>query len=296
MDARIWVVFFSMAMVLALTTSTASAGGASEVRKQAEASMLLSGSVEVAPDGTLRSYQLDQPEKIDPAIRDLVDRNIKSWSFAIDSLPPGVSANATILNTMSILVVAKPLDDDTYNLRLAASHFSPTKPTPGTQVSFKDNTAPAYPAQAVRAGVTGKVYLLIKVGLDGTVEDAIAEQVNLGVAARNEGEMEKWRKVLADSALKAARRWTFTVPSQDDRVRQPYFVVRAPVEYAFNQKNEIAYGQWVPYVPGPRHPNPWQETDHDPGFAPDALAANGGVYSNDGLRLKSPLHGVADGS
>lgn len=286
---------FCLAVALTLTAFAAWAGGVREMRKQAEASMLLTGSVEVARDGSLRSYQLDQPEKIDSAIRDFVESNIKNWSFAVDTLPPGVSANATILSDMSILVVAKPLEGDTVSLRLAGSYFSPKNPEAGTGFAYKHKKPPEYPTKALYARVQGSVFLLVKVAVDGAVEDAIAEQVNLSVVASNEEEMEKWRTVLATSALNAVKRWTFSVPTQGEQASQPFFLVRVPVVYGLLPKKPEEYGKWVTYIPGPRHANQWEQADANPGFAPDALAANGGVYSNGGLRLKSPLKETANG-
>ncbi|HET9031329.1 MAG TPA: energy transducer TonB [Dokdonella sp.] len=295
MNARNFAVRIGLVVALALTSFTAWAGGDSEVRKQAEASMVLTGSVEVNLDGSLRSYQLDQPEKIDPSIRDFLDRNIKAWSFAVDSLPQGVSAPATVLNSMSILVVAKPLDGDTYTLQLAASYFSPKDPEPGTEIAYKAIKAPRYPDEAVRARVGGKVFLVVKVAADGTVDDAMTEQVNLNAVAHNEKEMERWRAVLANAALKAVKRWTFVVPTRGKEAGQPFFLARVPVEYEINPKKQEEYGKWAPYVRGPRHANQWEQANKNPGFAPDAVAANGGVYSNAGLRLKSPLQGSANG-
>jgi TonB family protein len=295
MNAGNWTMRFCLAITLTLTALTTWASGTKEMRKQAEASMLLTGSVEVARDGSLRSYQLDQPEKIDSAIRDFVDSNIKSWSFAVDSLPPGVSANATILNDMSILVVAKPLEGDKFSLRLAASDFSPRNPQAGTGFAYKHIKPPEYPSSAVRARVQGRVFLLVKLAADGAVEDAIAEQVNLGVVASSEKEMERWRTVLATSALNAVKRWTFTVPTRGQQASQSSFLVRVPVAYDILPKRKEEYGKWVTYIPGPRHANQWEQADANPGFAPDALAANGGVYSNGGLRLKSPLQRTANG-
>lgn len=43
----------------------------------------------------------------------------------------------------------------------------------------KDMQPPAYPVNAFRGGATGVVYLLLKIGRAGKVEDVVAEQVNL---------------------------------------------------------------------------------------------------------------------
>lgn len=297
MNAGNLAVRFCLAVALTLIAFAASAKGVTEMRKQAEASMLLTGTLEVALDGSLRSYQLDHQEKIDPAIRDFVESNIKSWTFTVDSLPPGAPSNATILNNMSILVVAKPVEGDTFTLRLAASNFWPKNPNAGSGFEYKDIKPPEYPSSAVRARVEGKVFLLVKLAPDGVVEDAIAEQVNLAVLARSEKEMERWRNVLATSALNAVKQWTFSVPDQRKQASLSSLLVRVPVEFNIRRDRleEEEYGRWAAYIPGPRQPNPWEQADDNPGFAPDALAAHGGVYSGGGLRLKSPLHGTASG-
>lgn len=298
MNASRVAVRFVLMVTLAWAATSAWAGGASELRKQAKASVLLTGTVEVAPDGSLRSYRLDHPEMIDAPVLELIDRNVKRWSFEVDSLPDGVPANATIVNTMSILVVAKKLENNAYALRLAGSYFSPKDQQPGTELAYKRHMPPTYPFDAVRARVTGKVYLLVKVGRDGTVEDAMAEQVNLGAVASTEKEMERWRNVLAASALRAVKQWTFTVPTRGEPADQPYFLARVPVEYSIHGSRTAKprkYGEWATYIPGPRHPNSWEAVEDNPGFAPDALAANGSMYTGGGLRLKSPLQGTVDG-
>ena len=295
MNAGSVVVRFSLMMAFALVAASAWAGGVSELRKQAEASMLLTGSVEVARDGSLRRFELDQPEQIDPAIRDFVERNIRSWTFAVDSLPAGVAANATIVNSMSLLVVAKPIEGDTFSLRLAASYFSAKAPEPDTKVRYAGMSPPEYPFNAVRARVSGKVFLLVKIDRDGKVEEAIAEQVNLRAVAHSEKEMERWRNVLAQASLAAVKRWKFTIPTRGEQALHASFLFRVPIDFNVGRAKEPKYGQWTPDIPGPRHSNPWEKADDIPGFAPDALAANGGIYSNDGLRLKTPLQGTADG-
>lgn len=295
MNAGKVAVCFSLMMAFVCAAASAWANGTSELRKQAEASMLLTGSVEVAQDGSLRRYELDHREQIDPLVRDFVERNIKSLSFEVGSLPAGVSPTATIRNSMSVLVVAKPVEGNTYSLRLAGSNFNAAEPEPGTQLGYANMRPPAYPQAAVAAGVKGKVYLMVKVGRDGAVEDAIAEQVNLGVVARNEKEMERWRKVLAQAALGAVKRWTFVYPTRGEQADKPFIVARVPIEYFLRPGTKPKHGEWATYVPGPRQANPWDPANDNRRFAPDALAANGGLYSNDGLCLKTPLQGTADG-
>ena len=230
-------------MIAFVWAASAWAGGPSELRKQVEASMVLTGSVDVAQDGSVRRYELDHPEQIDPVVLDFVERNIRSWSFDVGSLPAVISPTATIRNSMSILVVAKAIDDKTYSLRLVGSNFNAVNPEPGTRLRHAKMTPPTYPQAAAAARVKGKVYVMVKVGRNGVVEDAIAEQVNLGVVARNEIEMKRWRKMLAASALGAVKQWKFVYPTRGEQADEPFIVARVRVEYSLRPGTQAKYGE-----------------------------------------------------
>ena len=67
MGAKVWI-----GMALAACAGLALAGGPREVRKQTEASMLVTGTIVIEPDGHVRSYQVDQPEKLPTAATGLI--------------------------------------------------------------------------------------------------------------------------------------------------------------------------------------------------------------------------------
>src|SRR3546814_5319369 len=67
----------------------------------------------------------------------------------------------------------------------------------------------------VRMGGEGVVYLLLKIGRQGTVEDMAVEQVNLTAYASN-WKMQRIRLGLAEAAVESARKWTFHTPSTGD--------------------------------------------------------------------------------
>lgn len=77
-------------------------------------------------------------------------------------------------------------------------------------------TPPRYPADAVRAGTSGKVVLRILVGADGGVRDLVVEE------SVPEG-------VFDASTIEAARQWQFTPAMEDGRPVEGW--VRVPVEY-----------------------------------------------------------------
>jgi hypothetical protein len=138
-------------------------------------------------------------------------------------------------------------------------------------------------------GAAGTAYLVLKIGRDGRVADAVAEQVNLRVVA-SEKNMARLRKLFAGAALAGAKKWTFNPPTIGEEADDPYWSVRVPVAFFTDHLQLPKDTEWHSYVPGPRNPIPWRS--EQPTDSPDALAA-GGVYplDNNGPRLLTPLGG-----
>ena len=273
-----------VAMFLALFSLTAMAAGPGAVRKQVEASMLVTGDLEVSADGSVRTHAIDDAGKLPKGVVDFIQKSIDTWKFD----PVLVDGEAVaIRNKMSLLVVAKKYDDDHYSIRLQATNFYPYKTQEGVEVGSRNMAPPRFPMAAAQNGVGGTVYLIVKVGRDGKVEDAVPEQVNLRIVA-TENQMGKWRMLLAKNSVQAAKAWEFVPPTAGEYVDNPYWLVRVPVDYRFPEEKS-GYGQWQSYVPGPRQANPWAENE-DAGYSPEALAA-GGVHmmGKGGLRLLTPL-------
>jgi len=273
-----------------LLSGAALAAGPAAVRKQVQASMLLTGTIVVAPDGSVRSYAIDQAEKLPPVVTGLLAKNIPQWKFEpilLDGKPVAAKAK------MSLRLVAKPVGDDNYSIGISGTQFG--QQVPGESITYKDQVRPMYPPQAIRDRVSGTVYLVLRVGRQGQVQEAEAEQVNL-VLVDSDKEMGRWRKVLADSALAAARKWTFNLPTSGGHVNDQYWVARVPVTYNLRRLGEIrgdGYGEWQPYVPGPRQPVPWIDDPRLLSGSADALP-EGGIHplERGGLRLITPPGGV----
>ena len=270
---------------LALFSLTAMARGPAGVRKQVESSMRLAGTIEVSKEGNVATYALEDAEALPPGVVKFLKHNIENWKFD----PVMLEGKAvTVRNKMSILLVAKKAEDDQYTVRLQAASFKPYEVEAAHELMRKSMDPPRYPEAAVKAGVTGTVYMVVKVGRDGKVEDAVAEQVNLQVVA-TENRMQMYRKWLAEASLQAARNWQFTPPTMGDEADAPYWSARVPVDFLFHGMSELKRGKWHTYVPGPKQPYPWAENE-DPGYSPEALAG-GGVHmvGGKGLRLLTPL-------
>ena len=274
--------------LLAGAVGTAHAATASQVQKTAEAGMLVTGTVEVNPDGSLHGYTLDNPEKLPPVVVDVVNKTVHAWEFKLSG-----PITEVLKTKMSLRVVAKPLGDGQFSVAVQGSSFGDKGPR-GDQVYFKDRPRPVYPQPAINARVSGTAYLVLRIGRDGTVQEAIAEQVNLDQYDR-EASMERYRKWLADASLQAAKQWTFNTPTSGAEVDNPYWVVRVPVNFNLRAwgapRATPAYGQWEAYIPGPRQTPPWIGKALA-SESPDAMA-DGEVGSGDArLQLIKPTGGA----
>lgn len=252
------------------------------VRESVEMSMLVTGSVDISADGRVLAHTVDQPDKLPPAVRKLVDGAVPQWQFEPVKLDPGTDRGRA---RMGLRVIAKKTAPDSYTLRIGGASFGAEEGVEGKTITRRSMPPPRYPDEAVRTNVSGTVYLILKIGREGTVEDAFAEQVNLTVLG-NERQMARARKLLTDASTLAARRWRFNVPTEGELADDPAWYVRVPVAFAFHGQGEPDYGEWQAYVPGPRNRAPWN-TGED--AAPDAMIAGGLYPVGQGPRLATPL-------
>jgi len=269
MGKRLW-----LAVVLTLLVGSAFASGPAAVRQQIESSLLVKGTIDIKADGSVAGYALQPGKPLPSGIVAMLDRVVPQWRFEPIELSQGTTRGRA---TMSVRVVAKKLDADNFSIEIRGAKFGDDdegQSGPGKNTLFP----PRYPEQAARAGVSGTVYTVLRIGRDGRVEDAIAEQVNLRVVA-GESAMQRWRDLLAKAAIRAAKEWTFEAPGKGIAVDAPYWSARVPVDFiapGFTLPDE---GQWHAYVPGPRATIPWRTGESD--TAADAVAG-GGVYPLDG--------------
>ncbi|WP_334179067.1 energy transducer TonB [Pseudoxanthomonas sp.] len=275
-----------MMLGLLVVSTLAHAGGVGAVRKQVEMSLLVKGEISVDATGKVADFSIDRPDELPPGVVTFVQAQVPAWTFE----PMEVEGKAVaVRNRMRMLAVAKKDDAGGYEIRLQAVSFHPLKEDAGFEVVSDKMDPPRYPAALARAGASGTVFLLLKIGRDGTVKNAFAEQVNLR-SLGTANVMTRMRESFAESAVSAARQWTFTPPRQGPLASAEYWTVRTNVDYLLDL-NTFQYGKWVAYVPGPRQTADWvdQELVRK---SPEALA--GGetqLLADGGLRLLTPVGG-----
>lgn len=269
---RLLAATLAVAFLGAAAPQPADAQSVRQMRQEVEASMLVTGHVDIDLEGRVTALELDQRDKLPPYVISALERRAPALRFEpilVDGAP--VLARAK----MSVRLVMMPGEADEMYLRIASAHFGEQYSKDDTSVARSNELAPPrYPAEIARMGGQGTVYLLIKVGRDGSTQDVHAEQVNLTTLGTAR-EMERIRRELSRAAVEHARReWTWTPPTTGALVDRDFWVVRIPVSFHLHTRTEAPYGQWMAYHPGQTSPPDWS-APAPTGFRPDALAAGG---------------------
>lgn len=285
---RMWnCVAMGLAMALMFAPPAFAAGkGPGAVRKQAEMSMVVTGQVRIAADGRVEGVRIDRESEIPTAVADLIRQNVPQWRFE-PLASPGAVVDAD--TPMNLRVVARRLYEqagEAFELRVGSAHFGRDEPSHlPRQAQMRP---PAYPEQAARSNVSGLVYVVARIGRDGRVEDAFAEQINLH-AVGSETQMKRFREQLARSTLATARQWQFAPPTQGPYAGEASWLVRVPVAYQLERDRPTAYGQWDIYIPGPRQRAPWVDADRDTTAGVDAFGDERLQSVGRGRRLLTPI-------
>lgn len=268
------------AAMLAALSTLAWASTISEVRKQAESSRLIMGTVDIDAAGHVVDHRFDDVEELAPSIRQWLDARIATWEF--DPVERDGKPSAEQLDM--ILRIVRENDDGQVRLSIRSASFTPQRPSAALRA--RSLKPPTYPDIAARLDVGATVYVVVRFGPDGKVTDAMAEQVNLRALAL-ERHMETLRKIFSDAALRAARKWEFERPNEESA--KEFHSVRIPVDFVTHGKRLRKETEWSAYIPGPRAVIPWASQEDSQ--SPDAMAS-GGLYPLDGsaVTLKTALN------
>ena len=266
-----------------------------------EASMVVNGTITVNPDGSVRGYALDKENTLPSYVRQIVQKTVSGWMF----VPVKTDGKAVTARTgMTLRLVADWHDKEHATIWVAGAEFgcdswrtsreyTETCPS-GSMVTEAQRTPPHYPTDAAFHGVGGEVFLVLDVGRDGRVMRAAVRKVDLYSMIPRQ---PKYRKVLADASLTAARKWKFHVPTVGPEADRDHWIVVVPVRYKFQMSGTGTLlrkprSQWTAYVPGPVNNIPW--ADEDEGGAAgsgDAVAGSGVFVRDTRFELKTPLAG-----
>ncbi|HET8818990.1 MAG TPA: hypothetical protein VFM73_05545 [Xanthomonadaceae bacterium] len=282
MKSRFVVAF---ALLVATFAAQGEGLGPRAVKDRIESSMLVAGTIQVDPQGRVDHFTIDRRDALPDAVNRLLDRAVPNWTFE----PWIHDGRAVAVGTsMRVRITANKLAGDEIVVRVAGASFGGRDKVDHTL--HPTNRPPMFPREPLRAGVTGTVYLLGRVGLDGTMQEVIAEQVNLRTVA-SERDMERLREKFERASIKAAMTWTYDVPEEVLASGKPHWSVRVPVDFETDRRQRPGYGEWDSYIPGPRRVAAWIEEEDD-GSTDVASLRGGELYRvGQGLKLLTPLEG-----
>lgn len=273
------------ALALLMAVCAVHAAGPDQLRQQTELGMVVRGKIYIRPDGSVDHYTITEPSKIAAAVRGILARQIPQWKFE----PVRVDGNAVMTHADATLrIVARP-DGDSYLAGIQGARFFGGARDGSTRLSVREQTPKlSYPSAAL--GMSADVYITLKIGRDGKALDAIVRKADL-TASASDAQMAKARTVLAESALAAVRQWSFNVPTRGKTAGLPYWTGILLVTFDYTGQ-ELPYGKWRPYLPGPCTATPWPSLD--PGDAQaghdcDSAPAYADDVDSDGPKLLTPL-------
>ena len=197
---------------------------------------------------------------------------------------------------MTIRVVASPASDGNYSLVIQGANFSGSKVSTAEKLRIKTRTGIGPLIRVMMStGATGEVYVALKIGPDGKVQDGVIEQVNLTVLGTDK-QMEDARVALGDSSLALVRKWTFSVPTQGESAGKPYWSGVLPIFFDGLDSSGPSqqYGRWRAYVPGPCAAVPWRDSEEGGSNMEhrceiDALPEGEFTLDSSGPKLLTPL-------
>lgn len=223
----------------------------SDLRNQVVGSMLLTGKLVVGADGAINAYAIDGAHKVPPQVLQHVARHVPSWRVM-------KTGGIPVEQRFSVRIMATPQGGGNYALSLVGAAIA-RQPNPEEDIAVVGRRErPEYPRAHRNIGVSGTVYMALKVGRDGKVQDLMAEQVNLDFVG-SPAEVAQVRADFAAHTAAAVRRWKFRLPASGPLAAESHVVVRVPVRYTMEQVP--GYGEWEYYVPGPQRAAPWSEQD-----------------------------------
>jgi len=254
---------------------------------KAVASMIVTGYLDISERGEVEGHFVDPKPQLTPALLSFISNTVHRWRFE-PIKQDGQAVPARV--QMRLRLIAREADSDSYNIQIAASFFGNTDKRLKTDfISIAKTSDIKYPDEVLGMRGKGRVYLIVQVGSDGSVMNVAAEQVNLTVAGTDR-EMDRMRRLLAESAIRSVKNWRFNPPTTGPSVRRASWLARQAVIFQFKHEKSDETEGWVTYVPGPRNEDiPWAREDLRTAGSPDALP-DGGLYAlQQGAKLLTPL-------
>lgn len=208
--------------------------------------MQVDGWIVIDPQGKVADYQRET--KVPDNLSEPINRAVRAWLFrpvVIDGAP--VQAKAKMRITL-----AAQKSGDAYQVRVDNVTF-PTPPGE-TQImpdgkpfaaKVRKLTPPMYPNDLLMMGISGKVLLGLKIGLDGKVEQCVALQTSLvGIYGGKPRLLSEAVNNLQKSAVEGAKAWRFTIDTEHGIPTIDRLSATVTVNYAIGARPMLSSSKW----------------------------------------------------
>ena len=216
------------------------------------AEMVLAAEVRVAADGTVADYRLD--DILDHALADRLEHEVRGWHF-VPPLQDGQPASAKT----RMVITLQPAQE--WN-RWTVADVTPGEPA----LAKRALLMPDYPESALRAHLSARVLLDLKLAPSGKVEAVHVEQTSLDRPG-DPKLMAQWADIFGVPSVRAAKGWKFLPPESIDG-RPVGTTVRVSIIFPY----DVDVARTHRFYPGPATPAPWLPAQADDGARREAIA------------------------
>lgn len=224
---------------------------------------------EVAIDAEGQVIEVTVASRTPPAIQAMIEQGMRRWRFK-PLLVDGVAQPAR--SQMRLTLVATPRTDaEGYLVRVdnaifpgeiddesaPRNHRGVEADTPTAHIKVLSMVPPNYPLQMQMYGVSGKVLLGLKLGMDGRVETVQVVQSMLLGARGHDRALEAALRDFELAASGRAKAWTYEITPTAERVAPADLTVLVPVVFLMEGDVDEPPGSWQTVVRTPKRPIGW---------------------------------------
>ncbi|NUS38275.1 MAG: hypothetical protein HOQ02_04530 [Lysobacter sp.] len=199
--------------------------------------LMVDADVRVAADGSVVDYRLNGV--LDHALADRIEREVRQWRF-VPALRDGQPATAKT----RLLITLQPAREGG---RWVVADVSSGQPA----LARRELLMPDFPESALRAHLSARVVLDVKLAPTGKVEAVHVEQVSLD----RPGDPKlaaQWAEIFGPPSVRAAKGWRFLPPESVDG--EPVGATfRIAIVFPYDVDTIAAHR----FYPGPITPAPW---------------------------------------
>lgn len=208
--------------------------------------------------GAVEDYRITT--QLPESIRAALDGTVRKWKFH-PVMVDGVARRAT--TRMRVTLAANQEADGIHvkvdNVVFPTEQGDVTAKVDGQPepISGKKLRPPGYPVGLMQQGVSGAVLLAIRVGPDGRAAEVLAVQSMLYDVRGGPSALRVGIRMLEQSAVDAAKGWTFNVPATDKPRNADEQTVTVPVDYVMGKAKVNPAGKWRTIVRIPKRTIGW---------------------------------------